>query len=558
MADTVRVKWPQEAPGQDVSTLARSRWQSPAARETLLAFLALGAVAAATLGPYVLDGGFYLDDWGDAAGRFYPPGGASFENVLSYFYDIFHYRPVLVLYTPLKYFLFGTSIPLHLAWTALLAVLIATMLYGILRTLGVPWYHAWVIAALSIIYPWFDSVRLWESANPPPVSICIALLGLWIALIGAKRRSWRLHACSAVLYLLSILTYEITLPLIAAFGVLYVLIAGWRVAKVRWAVDLAVVILGGIWMGTHTTRSVSGVSNDLTHLEEIVSGAAMLAGRTLIPVGPQPRTVLALLAAGAVIAVGVVIYVCRWRRSKVVAGSNWDLPQWLLMLAAGLLVAVLGWLIFIPADPYYTPTVYGITNRVNALAGYGLVIAAYAVLGTGGCLLGELFARFRSRLPVVTVALAVLLGAAYIHVLDRHVGIWQKAYQTQLVAIDRMKKQYPTLPPGTMLFTSNYAAYQTLGVAIFAATWDVDGMMKLEYGDGTVSGYPVIGMMELACRSDGIGLRGAGAPPVVAPYGKARLLNLATGEHSAPSNRSRCRKVVGRYVAGPMYLESAY
>lgn len=529
----------------------------PALREVLAACAGLILVAAVFLGPYVLDGGFYSDDWGDVAGRFYPPGGAGFENVVSYFYDIFSYRPLLVVFTPLKYYAFGDHVALHLAWTALLGVAIATMLYGVLRAVGAPKIHAWTIAALTLVYPWFDSVRLWESANPPPLSISFALAGLWIALVGVRRESWRLHACAAGLYLLSILTYEVTLPLIAAFGCLYVLVGGWPVARARWAVDLVVVVLGGIWMGTHTTRSVSGVSAYASHLGEIVDGGVTLLGRTFIPVGAQPHTALALVLAGTVLAAGVATLAWQRRRGTP-SDPGWGLREWLLLAAAGLLVAALGWAIFVPADPYYTPVVFGVTNRVNALAGYGLVICAYAVLGTAATLLAVAWPSIKRWAPAVTVAAALLLGAAYVRVLDRHIGLWQTAYDAQLTAIDQLERQYPRLPSGTTLFTTGYPAYQTLGVPIFAATWDLNGMVKMEYEDGTLAGFPVIEGQELVCRGDGVALRAAGTSLAVAPYGKARLLDLASGAHAAPRDRRQCLAVVDRYVAGPMYLQLDY
>jgi hypothetical protein len=556
MADDVQASQPSSVAG--LTGPKQTPWRSPPAREVLLAFLGFLAVAAATLGPWVLDGGFYLDDWADAAGRFYPPGGPGFDNVMSYFYDVFEYRPVLVVFTPVKYYLFGADVSAHLAWTVLLGVLAATMLYGILRMLRLPWYHALLVAALTIVYPWFDSIRLWESANPPPLSICFALGGIWIALVGVTHRSWRLHACAAVLYLLSILAYEITLPLIALAGLLYVLLGGWEVARWRWAVDLVVVVIGGVWVGTHTTRSVSGVSDYFSHLGEMASGAETILARTLDPLGPAPHTTLVLLLAGGILVAGVAVYFWRRREGVAEGEGGWGLREWLLLAAAGLAVTVLGWAIFIPADPYYTPSVFGITNRVNALAGYGLVIAAYATIGIAVWLATAAWPAARRWAPLATVAFALVLGAAYIHVLERHVGLWQTAYDAQKVAIDRIKREYPRLPPETTLFTSGYPAYQTLGVAIFAATWDVNGMVKLEYDDGTLSGYPVIPGMELVCGPDGVGLRGEGAPPVTAPYGRARLLDLASGAHSAPRDRRQCEAVAGRYVAGPMYLQGDY
>lgn len=524
----------------------------------LLACLALLAVATATLGPWVVDGGFFLDDWIDAAGRFHPAGGADFGNVMSNFYEEFDYRPVLVVFTPVKYSLLGTDIALHLAWTALLGVLAATLVYGILRMLRVPWYHALPIAALTIVYPWFDSLRLWASANPPALSICLALAGLWIALVGVTRRSWLLHACAAALYLLSILAYEITLPLIAAAGLLYMVLGGWAVARWRWAVDLAVVGVGGVWVGIHTTRSVAGVSDYLSHLEDIVAGGKTILARTFDPLGPAPHTTLVLLVAGGILAAGLAVHLRRRREGVAEGEGGWGLREWLLLAAAGLAVTVLGWAIFIPADPYYTPSVFGITNRINALAGYGLVILAYATIGVAVWLATAAFPAARRRAPLATVALAVVLGAAYVHVLDRHMGLWRTAYRAEVVALEQIKRQYPQMPPGTTLFASGYPANQTLGVAIFATVFDLKGALKLEYDDGSLDGYPVVAGMELVCRPGGVGLRGAGAPPVTSPYGEARLLDLTSGAHSAPRSRRQCEAVVGRYVPGPLYLQYDY
>jgi hypothetical protein len=532
-------------------------WRSPPAREVLLAGLCLIVVAAATLGPWVLDGGFFLDDWIDAAGRYYPEGGSGFDAVISHFYREFDYRPVLVLFTPLKYYLLGTHISLHLAWTALLGVLAAVPLYAILRMLRLPWYHALAIAALTIVYPWFDSIRLWGSANPAPLSICLALVGLWVALIGVTRRSWKLHVCACALYLLSILAYEITLPLIALAGLLYLLVGGWAEARWRWAADLVLVVIGGLWVGTHTTRTVSGVAADLDHLGEIVSAGKTIAARTLEPLGPAPHTTLVLLLAGAVLGAGGAAFLWR-RRGGAAEEAGWGLREWLLLAAAGLFVTVLGWLIFIPADPYYTPSVLGITNRVNALAGYGLAIAAYATIGVGVWLLAAAWPALGRWAPVATVCLAVVLGVAYVHVLDRHAGLWRSAFRAETAALEQIKRQYPRLPRGATLFAAEYPANQTLGVAIFATTFDLRGALRLEYEDGSLAGYPVVSGTELACRPGGVELEGAGPPAVTSPYGKAHLLNVTTGEHSEPRNRRQCEKAIGSYVAGPLYLQTDY
>ena len=327
--------------------------------EFALASLALMILGVLVYAPHVRHGGFYLDDWPNAAGARYPPGGPGFGQVISYFDGLFAFRPVLILYMSVIYSVLGTHFAYQLAFTVVLAVLLAMVLYGLFRTLGLARVHAWLIAGLSIVYPWFDSVRFWTAANLLTLSLIFACVGLWLAVVGLANHSWRLHACAAFLYLLSILTYEITLPLIALAGLLYTSRAGFRVARARWAVDLLVVLAGGLWVGLHTPRETRGLSADITHLGNMIVGGGTILGRSVIPVGAQ-RTTLAL-AVFAVVIVGGVL--ARTIFSRRFTASKSELSMWLWLMGTGLAVAILGWMIFIPANPYYTPSVYGFTNQ---------------------------------------------------------------------------------------------------------------------------------------------------------------------------------------------------
>lgn len=527
-------------------------------REIAFAWIGLAVIGALAFIPRVRHGGFHSDDWSNAAGALYPPNGSGLGNAIAFFADLTIYRPVLVVYVPFIYFAFGMDMAAHLAWVAALAVVLAWLLYGVLRTLSVPWPHAWLISALTIVYPWFDSTRLWATAGQLSLSICLVIGGLWIALVGLSRRSWYWHSAAALLYLLSIFTYEITLPLVAAAGILYVLRAGWRAARARWAVDLLVASAAALWVGTHTARTASDLSGNVAHLHEIIKAGGTLLGRTLQPVGDQ-HTTLTLCAFALVLILGIVT--CFRGADRLSRFStDWGMKEWLLLTGGGLAVAVLGWIMFIPADPYYTPSVYGITNRVNGLAGVGLVIAAYGSLGILGTLVGQLRPRRTVLTLAVTFGLAALLGGAYVDVLRRHIGIWNSAYVSEVVALDKLRTRFPRLPPESTLFVAGYPANQTLGVPIISASWDLDGMVKVEYGDRTQTAVPVLAGTEIVCGLDGIGLIGEdeSAPLTTTPYGNARLLDLPTGRWSMPSNRRTCRAVADRYVPGPLYLSYDY
>ena len=523
--------------------------------ELVFALVALGMISVLALAPHLQHGGFYSDDWANAAGSLQPPGSPDVGKALSYFAGLTIYRPVLVVYVPLTYFVFGMHMHYQLAWEAFLAVLAATMFYGVLRALNVPWIHALLIAALMIVFPWSDSTRLWVTADQLSLSMTFAAAGLLVALIGLDRGTWRWHLFASALYLLSILTYEITLPLIACLGALYWLRAGWQVARVRWLMDLGVVVASGIWVGLNTMRTTSGTSADLSHLRKIVSAGGTILGRAGLPVGSS-HTALVLCAIAVVLGLGAIIYVRTSARAA--AERQWGLRGWLGLAGAGLIVAALGWVMFIPADPYYTPSIYGVTNRVNGLAAFGLVIAIYGTFGVLGELAGCWLPRRRMVATGVTILLGTVLLASYAGVLRRHIRIWDAAFFAETSALQKMKRAIPDLPHETTVFASSFPANQTLGVPIFADTWGLYGMIQMEYDDMSLSGYPVLAELQPVCGVRGVTLSGSGAPKSVAPYGKALLFNLETGSHSTPQNRRRCRSVVDDYEPGPLYLSAAY
>lgn len=525
--------------------------------ELVAAWGALGLLSFLLFLPHILHGGFYLDDWADAAATLHPSGGSDLMSVFSYFNDLLSScRPVLIVFIPLKYLLFGTHIKLLLIVSIGLAFLAAALTYAVLRVLKVPWYHAWVIAALTVAYPWFDSTRFWESANPITLAVVFAFAGLWMALVGLSRGSWRLHAGAALLYLLSMLSYEVTLPFIATAGVLYTARNGWRAARFRWATDLVMVAVAGLWNRTHTPKAISSISDNLDHLQQIVTQSGELLARTLFPLGIQPHTSTMLVGLAAIFAFGFVLDFLL--PSARTARSAWGLRDWLLLGTGGLLVAALGWVIFVPADPYYTPSIFGVTNRVNGLAGFGLVLVVYAAIGIVGSATGQLVNGRSWIAPVTTLALALMLGAAYVHVLERHSRLWSDAYSYERTAIDAFHSTFPTLPHGTTVFAGNYPTNVTLGVTIFTATWDLDGAVKLTYADPTLRAYPITEELPLECLAGGIRVGGEDGGIEAARYGTARLMDLQTGESSRPHSRRECLAQQPEYAPGPLYLTTAY
>lgn len=525
-------------------------------RELVLVLPVLTVFAFLLFLPHLQHGGFYIDDWSNGAKALQPPGSPDAGRALSAFADFTLYRPVLVVYVPLVYFVFGTHMHYHLAWAIILAVFAGTAFYGVLRALGVPWVHAALLAALTIAFPWSDATRLWATADQVTLSIVFMCIGLLVALRSLDRRIWPWHAGAATLYLVSILTYEITLPLIVCAGALYWIKGGWRRARIRWLIDVAVTIAGGAWVGANTARTSSGLSGSIDHLRQIISAGGTIVGRAGLALD-SPRTALVLCVLTVVLGLGLAALIVFGDRPRSEPG--WGLRQWLFLALGGAAVAALGWAMLIPADPYYTPTVYGEVNRVNGAAAFGLVLLAYGVLGVFGSLLGQLRPSGRWIPTGVTVVLALGLLASYSHVIRRHISIWDTAFKTETAILGEIKAKLPTLPHGTRLFLTSAPANQTLGVPIFTAWWDLNGAIKLEYDDSSLSARPVVRGLKLVCRPRNLALVGPTTDPKPeVPYGTALFLNGETGDVRAPKDRVQCRQVAHSSSPGALYLSVNY
>ena len=517
----------------------------PRRRELALAWAALAVLAFAAYLRVMRDGGFSLDDWANGSRTLQ---GGDVGDVLAFYWELTSYRPVLVLYVPLTHWVLGGHMGLHLGWSIALALAMSGALYGVLRQLRLGVAHAWALAALVLVFPWFDSIRMWATASMASLAIALALFGLWAALVGLERRSWRWHALALVLYASSILTYEISLLALLAVGLVYVGRVGWRAARLRWAADVGAVGLAALWVGAHTPRDDEGygLAAQLDHLRLIGDQGLDVLALSALPLGPARTTLV----------VGVLAFLAGTAAAR---SADPALRRWLLLGAAGLAVTVLGWVIFTPAHPYYSPSPLGYTNRVNALAGVGLVLLVYSALGVAGALLGRLRPGIARLATATTLVLAAVLGAAYLHVLDRHADHWVQAFRLQMGGLGQLRAALPDPPPGTVLLTAGYPAFQAPGVPVFSSSWDLNNAVRLQYDRPDLQAYPLIPGAALSCTARGVLITGAGfdgTPP--APYGKAVLFDLGTGRHVAPADRTSCARAVPAFPPGEYWVSDTY
>jgi len=207
--------------------------------------VALGLLALA-LGiylPFAVRAGWYYDDWGlfsavHSAGpswaqRFSACQGSNTTG-----------RELVCSFPVSEYQFFGSHRVAYALVSIALLVLMAGLLYGILRRCRLAWPWAAAAAALLIVFPGSDSSRLWPVGSNGEYAVSLVLIGNLIVLTALRRKTrWpqlTLHAFAVLLLVVALLTYEIVLPLVALGGLIYWAAYRNRQALWRGAVDLGI------------------------------------------------------------------------------------------------------------------------------------------------------------------------------------------------------------------------------------------------------------------------------------------------------------------------------
>lgn len=488
----------------------------PAGEVTLYA-LALGVIAALVYGSHVAHGGLYWDDWRNAATARYSPDGFAGPFDLR----LVAYRPLLGLTLPLPHVVFGPAPTPHLGVALALAVAVSACLYAALRELGLARPHAAAIGVLALVFPWSDSTRLWATGGINNLAVALLLGGLLARLAGLRasgRRRGALRVAAPTLYALSVLTYEATAVAALLSLPLYALRAGWRPALRWWRVDALAVVLATALVGAATTRELLSPRDQLAHAVEVGRDAAALVAGAIAPLPAMPPTwgalVVPLLVAAALLAAA---------RGHPRAEA---LRRWAAVAAGALTLVAAAYVMFVPGEAAYTPLGPGTANRVNVLAGLGLVTLAYAL----ALIAATLLPVPRRVGPLVAAVLVGAVGLGYVARVDADVARWDAAARTQERVLTAIEAAGPRLPPGTTLYVSGYDMFAAPGIPSFAVSWDLNGAAKLTLDDPAARAFPLAPSVRLECGHEGVQPRGRVYTPAEgADYGRAFTLDVAAG-----------------------------
>jgi hypothetical protein len=547
-----------------VSTDKTMTRRLPRSAELALAGVALVGLGFLVLTPHVRHGGFYADDWANAAAYHFE---GWWRTSLDEWRHQIPARPILALLHPLPYALFGSDPTYHLVTAVALAVLTSLSFFVFLRVLGIELPHALAMALLSLVFPWSDAAHLWPTGAMNNVAVIAYFLGSTAALRGlalwqARRRDALLfHLLAAALYLVSILTYEVAGAAILLSGLLYRTRVSWRALLPRWSVDAALVLVP-LAISLHVTsrvRHVGSLSERVRDIPHFVGQGLSLFASIFVPrdlssswardlssssgsswdLTSSSAGKLVVLAATAAI-VGAALARCRRPEGR-------ELRRWLYCGAGGAGIVVAAYVMFLGSGlfPLFFP---GIDDRIQTLAAFGFVVAAYSVLA----LVALLVAGERGRAAAVILgAGTILIGLGFIQRVRDDVNRYDSAAAEQRYFLARLQTALPSPRRGTTIFTFGYPAATAPGVPIFQTPWELRGAVDLRWNERSLKAVPIYKQGVFCGRSE-IGALEFGRQSTAA-YGRAVFADVPTGRTQNIGSRGVCAQARKVFRPGPVY-----
>ena len=495
----------------------------------MVAIVAL--LAAVAYGVRVNAGGFSYDAWTFGVRYLHQLYGGSVGAPLA---PIGSHRPLYGLIANAFIAALGLHSVLYFVVGEALLGVMALSAYAFLRALGLRPVNAAPIALLGWLFPFADSVHMIATWSIDSVGVTFYFFGATAALWGLRTSRWRaalLHGIAVLLYVSSVLTYEIALVPILMSALLYRTAVPWSRALRIGLIDIAAVgpLVFVIMSATSTSVSQAypllSLDGSLHHGIEIAAQAVALLGLAIFPPGAAvvTRTTvavcgsLAFLAAATLAAASIRL---AWQGRNTV-----ELTQWLRIAVAALMSLVVSYAIFVPNVTYYHPLGHGDVNRMNILAAFCFAAWVCAIANVWGVVISSALRLPQAR-TTIALALTTVVGALYV-VGDRaDASRWTSAIKRQQAILAAVHRAFPRLPRGSTVLLEGEEAENKVSPGIYAfflSGGDFGSALEVSY-------------RELSLRADRVSDSAAARQYLRGSPGPVFLMNLHddTGRRLAP------------------------
>lgn len=498
-------------------------------------------LALVLYGRHVTRGGFSADDWAYAETARYPGPSGAFTDV----WNVAHARPVSAVYLGAILVKIGANSEAWLSIALGLGVIASVLLYAVLRTLGLSRLQALIVAALGLTFPLSDSTILWFGASLGQLAIAFYFAGLLLALRGVRGGRPLLsatHLVSLALFALSIMSYEITAPVIAVSVVLYLLVAPRRAALRRWACDVAVAVAVVSLVTAPSTPTTVDVTLSFlfAHVKLILGQGSTVFSQSLFPFYGTPERRVTTTVSVLVVLVGVWVL-----HSLARSETRRDLQRSLLTVAAGAVIALAGWAILIPGALGYSPGAAGNGNRINVMAAFGIVLMVYGLVRTSGILAFRGLSGAGRLVGSWTAVGCAIICLGYVYRVHQDVDVRDEAALQQTSVLAAVTTEFPHLPHGATVYITGYNPQTGVDIPVFELPFDLINAVRYDENDPSLSAWPIISPAHLVCGEAGTSLTAPSGPVTGegAAYREAYFVSYQPRVGQVIDSRASCERI---------------
>jgi hypothetical protein len=473
---------------------ARRQMISVSAAGADCAFLTIVVVASLML--YVGHLGFYYDDY-SVLERMRVSDDGSLLGLYHAVRPATGQRPLQALTFATLYRVFGDDPLGYHVSNACLLVVVAGLLYLILRELRLPRLLCVAVPLVYSTLPHYATNRFWLDAFQISLSSAFFLASLYAGL-----RCLRAYWPGLAMWLLvavvgvgaSLLAYEVVYPLfVLNLGLIWW--AARRLPRAELnprAVPITLAALGAAILGFGLAKAalvaehgqngyqVGFQQGFLHHFSYLVWGSVKVNLGTYFLAFPYvlwwivrhqlSAANAAVAAMTGLVALLYLLHIGRRERGRFAASGVWRGA-----IAVGVLALVLGYAIFVTnANVLFRSA--GIDNRVNAGAALGV---AGVFVGAVGLLVGRLRPRWRSIVFSATIASAVAAG---VFVIDSLGSYWTSASREQQAIVSGLGRATGSHRGWSTLILDG-SCPETGPAVVFADQWDLRGALQTRYRD---------------------------------------------------------------------------
>lgn len=453
------------------------------------------------------------------------------------------YRPTFRVEMGLAYRLFGSSPTGYYVLLGLLCAGTGALLYLVLRQYGLGAVPAAIAGVALITFPRADSTALWWS-DMGGTALFLGLGGLWLGAIWLHRSGWALRwlVPSLLCLVAAVLCYDSLFPIVV-LPACFVLLAPDRRRLFAQVGASAVAAAGAafyMFLTDHGTAQPTPAGHYLSRGWQLARGA----WQAFVVHGfntPSASGSLFVLAIAGVI--GVVVWATRRRQEALE-------PLLPLVGTVGLLIVggLCALVPYLPANPFYVPTLATFGNRVNVLVQVFCVCALSLAIWVVARLLAPRSSQLVAAVLAAAMAVVVLGGFVGQVRTDQH--FYQVAGTQRAEDLAAIVRADPHPATGSNILLGDYptavgpptdVAYPTI-----YDQWDAAAILELQNGTATLNVAPL--NTPYRCEAGRVVLPADG---VTMPYGRTVVVDVDQGVAHPIDNAHQCAAVLPRSVTVP-------